>query len=108
MKKKKLSEQERVIMLINKFLSDYYAKRDKMNKIVKIDSQKSKPIKQTEGVIKRISRGLKIMYQKICNSDYVKNIQEEQKTADPNEFMPVGLSSREESQPDTFSTDFSN
>lgn len=39
-----------------------------------------------QSVIKRIGRGLKILYGKVSNSNYVKNMQEEQTKADPNEF----------------------
>jgi hypothetical protein len=42
-------------------------------------------------VIKRMVRGFKVMGKKIKESDYVKGIQEEQKTANPDAMLDVSL-----------------
>lgn len=61
--------------------------------------------KKKESVIKRMLRGFKFMYNKLANSNYVQNMKENEKSADPNEFMPVGFE-QEESKEDPFATKF--
>jgi hypothetical protein len=59
-----------------------------------------------ESSIKRTWRGLKIIYKKICDSNYVKGMQEEERNTNWQDAMPKSLSGNDK-QEDVFSTDFS-
>ena len=79
------------------------------------------PTEERDTTIKRMKRGFKVMYDKICNSNFVKNIQEQNNNADSDTFMPnlpteklgtkkeIKNSKKEEQEdepdPDEFSTD---
>ena len=63
------------------------------------------------------SEGFGAMYDKIINSDFVKNVQEQNESADPGEFLPKELFTPSELEPkkkkikpekNPFATDFSN
>ena len=63
---------------------------------------------EKESVLKRMGRGFKVMYEKLCNSNYVQSIQEENKLGEEgklDDMMPKGIG--EVQQEDVFSTDLS-
>ena len=65
-------------------------------------------MEQKESVLKRMGRGFKVMYEKLSNSNYVKSIQEENKSDSDgklDDMMPKGLG--QETSDDFFTTDFS-
>lgn len=52
---------------------------------------KRKKSDKKDTVTRRMARGLKVMYEKIANSDYVKSIQEANNDPNPESMLPKGL-----------------
>lgn len=82
-------------------------KNSKTSETKKEETPTGKPKDETsDNPVKRMSRGLKVMYDKIAESDYVKGMQEEQANAKFDDMMPKEFMN-EEKQEDVFSMDLS-
>ena len=69
--------------------------------------------KKKDTTTKRMKRGFKVLsnklkdgYNKVCESEFVKNVQRANDNPNPESMLPKGLMGQEESE-DVFSTDFS-
>lgn len=84
--------------------------------ILKPREMKKQKSDDKENPIKRTVRGFGVMYDKLRESDFVKNVQEQNANADSQEFLPKELFVPEELEPkkkkikpekNPFATDFS-
>ena len=62
----------------------------------------------SDNIFKRIGRGLKVMYTKIANSNYVQSIKEEQDSgkANPDEYSTNFSGFNQDTEQDQFATKF--